>query len=158
MGKLKYLNGQRTAGAPTNTFRPQGVKRGATGAVSLTNAPTTKKTYTGGAATKMTKSPTLGLTGGAGGRNFFKGKFSGINTNATKKVTLTASIKTAAAAFVKLGTAKGTHTATASLSNTKGYALGVPGTLKVKAKGTAGKIGSIKVSALKVNALTTLMW
>jgi hypothetical protein len=156
MKRIGYINGKRVTGIATNIKRLKGIKRGATGAVSLTAAPTTKKTYTGVGGTKATKSLTVGLTGADGGRNFIKGKFSGINTNATKKVTLTGSVVTVGGTF-KLGTAKGTHTATGNLSNTAPKRIGMPGTLVCKAKVTAGKLATIKVSAIKVNALTTVM-
>lgn len=158
MKRIGYINGQRVKGAITNVSRIKAIKRGITGAVSLTPAPNTKATSTGiGAAAATTKSFTLGLTGVAGGRNFVKGKFIAINTNATKKVTLTAKVKTLAGTQnIKTGVT-GTKTASKTTSNTASLPIGIPGTLVVVAAPTAGKIGTIKLATLSVNALTTML-
>jgi len=157
MKKLKYINGQRVGGVPTNIARIQTVKRAANGAISLVAAPQAAKTTVGTAALTRTETLTLGLTGTGGGRNFVKAKFFAINTSAGKKATLTGSVKTVNGTQ-KLGTAKGTTTASASLSNTAALPIKVPGSLKIKAKGTAGKIGTVKFTAGKVNDLTALMF
>ena len=158
MKRIGYINGQRVKGSATNISRIKALKRAATGAVSLTAAPTTKKTYTGiGATGTTTKSPTIGLTGVAGGRNFIKGKFYAINTNATKKCTLSIFVKTlGGTATLKKGVT-GTHTAKTTTSNTAPVPIGVPGTLIIKAKPTAGKVGTIKATGISVNALTTML-
>jgi len=158
MKKIGYINGQRVKGAATNIARIKAIKRAATGAVSLTAAPTTKKTYTGLAATAATtKSPTIGLTGVHGGRNFIKGVFSAINTNATKKVTMTVKVKTLAGTQTLKKGVTGTHTAKTTTSNTKALPIDVPGTVVIKAAPTAGKVGTIRMKTVSVNALTTML-
>lgn len=157
MKRIGYINGQRIKGKATNIGRIKALKRDATGAVALTPAPVTKATYTGLAATKATKTITLQLPGTAGGRNFVKGQFSVINTNTTKKCTVTASVKTLAG-VQKLGSAAGvTKTAKVTTSNTMPLPIGVPGSLVVKGKVTAGKVGTVQVGALSVNDLTTML-
>ncbi|MHA1812881.1 MAG: hypothetical protein ACTSYX_05530 [Candidatus Thorarchaeota archaeon] len=158
MKKIGYINGQRVKGSASNVARIKAVKRAATGAVSLTAAPTTKYTKTGLGATKTTTvSPTIGLTGTAGGRNFIKGKFSAINTNATKKVTMTVLVKTLGGTATLKKSITGTHTAKTTTSNTAPVPIGVPGTVIIKAKPTAGKVGTIKAGGISVNALTTML-
>jgi len=158
MKKIGYINGQRVKGAATNIARLKAIKRAATGAVSLTAAPTTKYTKTGiGATATTTVSPTIGLTGVHGGRNFIKGKFIIKNTNTTKKVTATVAVKTLGGTTnIKTGI-KGTGTKTTTTSNTAPVPIDVPGTLVIKAKPTAGKIGTIQAKSISVNALTTML-
>jgi hypothetical protein len=153
MKKIGYINGQRVKGSATNISRIKSIKRAATGAVSLTAAPTTKATKTGGAATKLTYSPTIGLTGTAGGRNFVKGKFI---QKGTGKQTVNIYIKTlGGTATLKKGkTAVGTVTTTTS--NTKALPIDVPGTLVIKGKG-ATKVKTIIAKTISVNALTTML-
>jgi len=158
MGRLLYVNGQRTAGAPSNVYRLRQVKRGATGAVSLTSAPITSYSTTGATGTKTTKTFTLGLTGNAGGRNFIKALIYGKNTNATKKVTVTGSVKTVGGT-AKFGSKTGVvHTASTTASNTAPLPIKVPGTVVLKGKVTAGAIKTVKCTGIKVNDLSLVMF
>ena len=157
MGQLRFLNGQRRLGALTNLLRPQYVKRGLTGAVSMTKAPNTKVTYTKVGATKtVTENPTVGLTGAVGGRNFVAGKVSVKNT-ATAKHTCNVGVKTLAGTQKLATITKTLKTFTGTFKNTVARPVDYPGTLVVKVKPAAGKVTAIKVLSLSVNALTTMM-
>jgi len=153
MKKLGYINGQRVKGVATNIARIKTVKRNNAGAVSLTAAPNTKATKTGGAATKLTYSPTLGLTGAQGGRNFIKGKFSVKGTGAQ---TMTVLVKTLGGTATLTKSKTGVGTAKATLSNTAPIPIDVPGSLVIKGKG-ATKCKTIIAKSLSVNALTTML-
>jgi len=156
MKRIGYINGLRVTGLGTNIRRVKAIKRGATGAVSLVDAPVTKETWTAVGGTKATKSLTLGLTGVNGGRNFVKALIYGKNTNATKKVTVTGSVKTVGGT-AKFGSKSATHTASTTKSNTAPVRIPVPGTIVLKGKVTAGKLATMKLGAIKVNTLTTMM-
>ncbi|MHA1812882.1 MAG: hypothetical protein ACTSYX_05535 [Candidatus Thorarchaeota archaeon] len=153
MKKIGYINGQRVKGAASNIARLKAVKRNNAGAISLTAAPNTKATKTGGAATKLTYSPTLGITGTAGGRNFIKGKFS---VKGTGKQTMTVLVKTLGGTHTLTSAVTGAGTAKATVSNTAPVPIDAPGTLIIKGKG-ATKCKTIVAKSLSVNALTTML-
>jgi len=166
MGRVRYVNGQRIGGVPTNILRPQGPKRVATGAVSMTSAPVTAFSSAGlDASVQITKSFTLGLTGQAGGRNFFKsGPVKATNTGANK-VTMTVKVKTAngtptlTAAGVAVAAVTGNPRASVTkITNTKALPIGVKGTIVVIANPAVGKIGTIQGATLSVNELTTVLF
>ena len=127
------------------------IKRNAAGAVQFTAAKATKVTITGSPTTATTSTLTAVLT--ARNANFLKGVLKLANTNATKKIKGTVSLKTSGGT-----TALTTASKTSKTTTTFTFTGQVPTSASIilKASPTAGKVKTAKVTGLSQNDLTTL--